>query len=240
MSNHWHGVVSDPSARLPEFLERFHRLVARAQNASLGRWENLWSSEKPSIVHLVSDEDVLQKMAYTLANPTAAGLVPSPSGWPGVITTRLMERRRVVMPSVFFNPNGELPDSVVLETTRPPIYPQLSIAELASRLHDVVQRLVRIAQQALAEAGKRFVGASRVLQRSFHDRPDTIEPRRDSNPRIAARHTTERVEAVRRLKAFLREYRSAWQAWRHGHREQVFPAGTYALRVQAGVRCRPP
>ena len=75
MSNHWHGVVTDPFARLPEFLERFHRLFARAQNASLGRWENLWSSDKTSVVALVSDEDVLDKMAYTVANPTAAGLV---------------------------------------------------------------------------------------------------------------------------------------------------------------------
>ncbi len=33
LSNHWHGVVTDPLARLPEFLERFHRLFARAQNA---------------------------------------------------------------------------------------------------------------------------------------------------------------------------------------------------------------
>jgi putative transposase len=60
MSNHWHGVVTDPHARLPEFLERFHRLFARAQNASLGRWENLWSSDKPSVVRLVSDQDILE------------------------------------------------------------------------------------------------------------------------------------------------------------------------------------
>lgn len=68
MSNHWHGVVTDPLARLPEFLERFHRLLARAQNAALGRWENFWSSDKPSIVRLVSDQDILDKMAYVIAN----------------------------------------------------------------------------------------------------------------------------------------------------------------------------
>lgn len=34
MSNHWHGVVTDPFARLPEFLEHFHRLLAKAQNAT--------------------------------------------------------------------------------------------------------------------------------------------------------------------------------------------------------------
>ncbi|MEO8899932.1 MAG: hypothetical protein ABI627_00275 [Polyangiaceae bacterium] len=88
MSNHWHGVVSDPDGRLPEFLERFHRLVARAQNASLGRWENFWSSDKASAVLLVSEAGVLEKIAYTLANPTVAGLVHSPFEWPGVLSHR--------------------------------------------------------------------------------------------------------------------------------------------------------
>ena len=88
MSNHWHGVMTDPEGRLPEFLETFHKLLAKAQNASLGRWENLWSSDKTSVVLLASESDVLDKMAYTLANPTVAGLVKSPDEWPGVISHR--------------------------------------------------------------------------------------------------------------------------------------------------------
>jgi REP element-mobilizing transposase RayT len=36
MSNHWHGVVTDPEARLPEFLQILHRLIAAATNALLG------------------------------------------------------------------------------------------------------------------------------------------------------------------------------------------------------------
>jgi putative transposase len=87
-----YALVTDPFARLPEFLEHFHRLLAKAQNASLGRWEKLWSSDKTSVVLLVSDEDVLEKMAYTITNPTAAGLVRSPLEWPGVMTTRIDER----------------------------------------------------------------------------------------------------------------------------------------------------
>jgi REP element-mobilizing transposase RayT len=109
MSNHWYGVVTDPEARPPEFLERFHRSVAKAQNASLGRWENLWSSDKTSTVLLVSDADVLEKMAYTIANPTVAGLVRSPHEWPGVISHRLQESESVEMPDIFFDENGELP-----------------------------------------------------------------------------------------------------------------------------------
>ena len=239
MSNHWHGVVTDPFARLPEFLEHFHRLLAKAQNASLGRWENLWSSDKTSVVLLVSDDDVLEKMAYTIANPTAAGLVRSPREWPGVITTRVGERCTVDMPDVFFDPEGVLPASISLEFTRPPIYPQLDIATLARHLATAVERHVRNAREGLAQAGRKFLGANAVRQQPFDGTPNTTEPRRKPNPRIAARHTPERVQAIRNLVAFLRDYRAAWHAWRQGKSDQIFPAGTYALRIYARVACAP-
>jgi REP element-mobilizing transposase RayT len=231
MSNHWHGVVTDPFARLPEFLERFHRLLARAQNASLGRWENLWSSDKTSVVLLVTDDDVLEKMAYTVANPTAAGLVRSPRDWPGVVTTRIGERSAVAMPDVFFDPEGGMPPSVTLEFTRPPIYPQLETALLARLLATAVERRVREAREMLIRQGRKFLGAKAVRQQAFDAVPKTVEPRRNPNPRIAASHTPERVQAIRNLLAFLRAYRDAWRAWRLGKRDQVFPAGTYVLKA---------
>lgn len=239
MSNHWHGVVTDPFARLPEFLEHFHRLLAKAQNASLGRWENFWSSDKTSVVLLVSDDDVLEKMAYTIANPTAAGLVRSPRDWPGVITTRMGERCSVDMPDVFFDPQGSLPETVELEFTRPPIYPQLDPAQLGRSLAAAVERRIREARTALARQGRKFLGAKAVLQQPFDAVPKTGEPRRNPNPRIAAAHTPERVQAIRSLLTFLRDYRAAWHAWRQGRHRQIFPAGTYALRIYARVACAP-
>jgi putative transposase len=239
MSNHWHGVVTDPFARLPEFLEHFHRLLAKAQNASLGRWENLWSSDKTSVVLLVSDDDVLEKMAYTIANPTAAGLVRSPREWPGVVTTRIAERSPVDMPDIFFDPAGTLPETARLEFTRPPIYPQLDEVQLGRYLARAVERRVREARDALARQGRKFLGAEAVLQQPFDAVPKTVEPRRNPNPRIAANHTPERVQAIRSLLQFIRDYRAAWNAWRRGKREQVFPAGTYALRIHARVACAP-
>jgi putative transposase len=200
---------------------------------------NLWSSDKTSVVLLVSDEDVLEKMAYTIANPTAAGLVRSPREWPGVITTRIGERYSVDMPDVFFDPEGTLPETVRLELTRPPIYPQLDQAQLARHLATAVERRVREARAALARQGRKFLGAKAVLQQAFDAAPQTTEPRRNPNPRIAAAHPPERVQAIRNLLAFMRDYRAAWHAWRHGKREQVFPAGTYALRIYARVACAP-
>ena len=75
MSNHYHAGIFDPEGRLPAFLEHFHKLFARHQNALRGRWENFWSSEQTSVVELLEAEDVLNEMVYTLANPVKAALV---------------------------------------------------------------------------------------------------------------------------------------------------------------------
>jgi len=237
MSNHWHGVVTDPDARLPEFTECFHKLLAKAQNASLNRWENLWSSDKTSHVLLTSQEDVLQKMAYVLANPTAAGLVKSPEEWPGVISGRFGEVSIAEMPDVFFDENGDLPEEVELRFERPPIFPHLSDAELYARLCDEVAKNVRLARGEMVQRGNSFLGRASVLRQSVEAVPKTDARRRNPNPRIAGRVTAERVAAIRRMCEFVRAYRVAWNDWRQGKREVEFPAGTYALRIHACVRC---
>src|SRR5262249_32043537 len=103
MSNHWHGVVTDPQARLPEFLRIFHRLTACALNAVHGRVENFWAAEAPSVVRLDHPDDVLDKLAYMAANPVAAGLVDDPTDWPGVMTTELEQVFVAKRPGVYFD-----------------------------------------------------------------------------------------------------------------------------------------
>jgi hypothetical protein len=239
MSNHWHGVLTDPEARLPEFLEVFHKLVAKAQNASLGRWENLWSSDKTSVVLLVSDNDVIEKMAYALANPTVAGLVKSPSDWPGVISNRFGEQREVEMPDHFFDQDGDLPEVLTLRFVRPRIFGGLSDAQLQAHLNANVAKLVKRAREDMALRGLSFVGRNTVLRQSFSAVPKTPAPRRNPSPRIAAKSTPARVDAIRRMLEFVRAYRAAWTEWRSGNRTTVFPLGTYALRIYARVACAP-
>lgn len=239
MSNHWHGVLTDPEARLPEFLEIFHKLVAKAQKASLGRWENLWSSDKTSVVLLVGQSDVLEKMAYTLANPTVAGLVKSPHDWPGVISTRFSEERELEMPDDFFNHEGALPDVLTLKFVRPRIFAGLSDLQLQAQLNAEVAKRVKRAREDMTLRRLPFVGRDAVLRQAFSAVPKTPAPRRNPSPRIAAKSTPERVHAIRRMLEFVREYRATWHEWRNGNRAAVFPLGTYSLRIYARVACAP-
>jgi putative transposase len=237
MSNHWHGVITDPDARLPEFLEIFHKLLAKAQNASLGRWENFWSSDKTSVVLLVSENDLLEKMAYTLANPTIAGLVKSPDEWPGVISHRLGESHEVDMPDVFFDEDGPLPDSVKLEFVHPPALTGVGTSDLEARLRCIVAKFVRQARNRMSQHGLQFLGRNVVLRQSPLETPRTDAPRRNLSPRIAGKSTSARITAIAKMRNFAQQYRAAWNAWRLGNRDTVFPHGTYALRIHAGVTC---
>ena len=78
---------------------------------------------------------------------------------------------------------------------------------------------------------------ARVLKQRVLERPRTPETRGQLRPRVVARGTALRIELIRRLKAFVGAHRDTLLAWRQGHRDVVFPAGTYLMRVAHGVTC---
>ena len=84
MSNHYRAVIYDRAGRYPEFIEHFHKLLARSQNALRGRWENVWSCEQTCVVRLVDRQAVIDKLVYTATNPVADHRVDRVARWPGV------------------------------------------------------------------------------------------------------------------------------------------------------------
>lgn len=242
MSNHYHAVATDPFGRMPEFLEHLHKLVAKCVNASIGRWENLWSAEQPSLVKLVDDEDVLKRLVYTLTNPTESFLVERGKDWPGLITTPEMllgAPLQIPRPDIFFRQEGPTPEVVTLRLTRPAIFQHLDDQAFALHLRKAVEhREAELRQKARSE-GIAFLGVRRIRAQKHTDTPKSIEPRRNLKPRVAAANKWRRIEALRRLKSFVHDYREAWQRWKQGIRDVLFPSGTYALVRHAGAARAP-
>jgi len=233
LSNHYHLVVTDPDALLPRFIQLLDALVARALNASVGRWEDFWAPSSYSAVALLSPRDVVDKAAYTLANPVAAGLVRSACQWPGlwsapdVIGAGPVEVRR---PKHFFRSNSTLPESVPLELTAPPGF--ASAQAFCDELVDALA--LREAQAVRSSTG--FLGVLKVLSQRPTARPRDREPRRGLSPRVASRDKWRRIEALGRLATFVSDYREALSAWHHD-RAVLFPAGTFLMRVLHGAAC---
>ena len=83
-SNHHHTVIYDRDGTAPEFIQHFHKLVARCINTRRRRRENVWSSAEACVTRLVDHEAVLDKLVYAAANPVQDGLVERAVQWPGI------------------------------------------------------------------------------------------------------------------------------------------------------------
>jgi putative transposase len=238
LSNHFHLVVTDPDARLPAFSQYLDSLVARALNASLGRWEAFWAPASYSAVALASPSDVVDKTAYVLANPVAAGLVRRGREWPGLWSAPESIGAapiQAIRPATFFRGNGYLPERVELELTAPPGFG--SAEEFRDRVASGLADLEERGRRQHETEGRGFVGVARVLAQKPTGRPAPGEPRRAMNPRIAALDKWKRLEVLSRLAEFLVDYRNAWRARRAGEMGVLFPAGTYLMRVAHGAAC---
>ncbi len=238
MSNHLHMVITDPRACLPDFTHLLDGVLAKALNALHGRWESFWAPCSYSAVALASPEDIVDKIAYTLANPATADLVEHGRQWPGVWSDPHSiggPGERIERPGHYFAKNGSMPEAQQLVFSVPP-----GFASVEAFREQVVARLNELEQRAAAKReanGVAVLGPRRVLKQRHTARPASREPRRALNPRVAGRDKWKRIEALGRLMSFLQKYRRALSDFREGDHNAVFPHGTYLMRVRFGVAC---
>lgn len=227
-SNHHHTVIFDRYGHVSAFLEHFHKLVARSQNALRGRWENLWASGEPCVTRLLNRAAVIDKLIYAATNPVKDRLVERVHQWPGPNTFAAFAYGREITatrPQHFFRKNGSMPEKVSLRITIPP---ELGPAEDVIReVRAGIERVEQLAAEERKKKGVRVVGRRRILAQSWNDTPTSVEPRRVCRPRFAGGAEV-RVPALEQYRAFQYAYKRARQLWLAGL-DVRFPAGTYWL-----------
>jgi REP element-mobilizing transposase RayT len=213
MSNHFHLVLTDPRANLPEFSRLLDGVVAKALN-------------------------FVEKVAYTLANPATAGLVEHGSEWPGVWSDPCSVGQPgefITRPEHYFAKDGSMPERQELVFSAPPGFESIEAFQA-----QVLARVNELEQAATAErgtSGVHVMGARRVLKQKHTDRPASGGPRRVVDPRVAAKDKWRRIEALGQLVSFLERHRAALLRFCRGERNVVFPQGTYLMRLRFGVAC---
>jgi putative transposase len=240
MSNHYHAGIHDPLGNFPVFAEHFHALLARCQNAHLGRFENFWSSDPTSVVRLVEPNDVLEKMVYAYTNPTAADLVDIAEEWPGVSTFQAaLTTGHIVAtrPKFFFRSDGKLPELVTVNIARPHGFAGQTQAEWNELVTSRVRCVEAEHHERRRAAGKTVLGRDAILRQRPFDSPTTPEPHFGISPRVAAKSKWPRIEAIGRAQVFVERYRVAIKQWMAGVANVVFPYGTYWMRKFARVVC---
>lgn len=245
MSTHWHIVFRDPHAKRPAFLRDFNRGLANFVKAHR-RWEGPVFENHPSQVRLLTPGAVVDKIAYTLANPVAAGAVSNASEWPGFRSSiRAMGNSLVkaARPRKYFSANGILPTESCLRFAIPEILVEIygesgarSLLERTAREHEIQARA------DVRARGAAFWGPERCRNVSPERRATHAESTGDLNPDFATKGGGPRAfrEAVRELRLFRATYRDALTKWRMGMRDVAFPFGTWLMRNLYHVRCQEP
>lgn len=241
MSTHIHLVVTDVRGELPRFMHWLFRHTAVCLKALRGIEENVWAVGKPNVVELVTNEAILEAMAYTLANPSTAGLVERSKTWPGAISTPedLHGRETVVSaPLQFFR---KRPDEVLRFTVPEALLEDGTVADVVEALKRRIGDLEQEASEKLRSRGRNFLGLESIRRTKFWSRPKT--PRKDvengyRNPRIKAVVREALIEAKERLREFWHAYFEALELFQSGERP-LFPAGTWWMVRHAGCEAVP-
>lgn len=242
MSTHEHLIVTDTRGRLPDFLCRFHRLVSLGTKA-LRKWEGpTWDHERPSVVRLLSEQAIIEKLAYVMANPVKAGLVRRAREWPGLTALpQDLGRRtwRVERPQLFFDPgNPQWPDSIELSLTLPSVLQRsYDPQQVREAVAEELANQERLAQREIKKRSSRVLGTDGARRLSPYRRATSFEPLRGRNPTFAVGkgQTRKFFAAVAELRAFRHAYREALARWRLGFRDMAFPRGTWCMRQLHGA-----
>lgn len=235
MSTHLHYVVTDPHGHLPRFLAMFHRAVAKGVQIIRNRDGGVWNRSQPSVVELCTRQAIVEKIAYTLANPVQAGLVRHAIEWPGAKTNVDdfgMNSMRATRPAQGFSrANAEWTSQAEVPVSLPPTISQIDAESFRA---DVATELRKLedAAHALIPAHK-VLGAKRAATVDPENRATSHEPKGQRNPTFAVgRGQVEAfIKARKAIREFRGKYRRALEVWRAGDRTVEFPAGTYAMRV---------
>ena len=242
MSNHYHAVLLDKRGSICDFNRELHSVVARYVNHMYGERGSLWSEHQTSRVAPQTPDDLLEQIAYTMANPVAAFLVRFGHSWPGLRRCWPAPAKRFKKPPGFFSAkddDDDWPDEIELSFSRPSGYDHLSDTELDALIKAQIKRHEDNARHRADAEGSRFLGRRRVLAQKRWHAPTTSE-NAGISPKIACKDPELRAQALQRDRDWYNAYCDARDRFNRGERTVTFPYGTHKMHVLHRVNVHPP
>ena len=240
LSGHHHTVFFDPDGSHPEFRRELHSLITRSVNVHRNMQGARWAPDDTSPVVLLDVEATLERISYTISNMCSHDLVDDPSEWPGVVSQikELAGEPKVVRkPSGFYDPEGKLPEYVLLRYEKPPALSDWTDEEYRAEISRRVAEKCAAAQARRKKTNKSVVGRLAVLAQNPTDTPKTKPVVGSRNPRAASGCANLRIAYLLWLKWFRLDHREARIAFESGDSGAEFPFGTYWHSLRYGVNC---
>jgi REP element-mobilizing transposase RayT len=239
LSDHYHAVLTDRDASLPELMAWVDRESAKALNKHYARAENLWCSEPYSSVELHDPEVVWGKTVYVFTNAVKHRLVRDYRDWPGVRSTPrdwLSGPKTIERPSIHFSQKDERWAKVELRFTTPPQFRDRDPELLVRDMQAAIEERQRELREEARREGRSFLGAERVLKESPFAQPKSPHVKGRLNPTFAAGTAEGHKRAREQRKSFLGAYREALTKLMKGL-DCIFPAGSYKWPRLFAVPC---
>ncbi|MBP9170602.1 MAG: hypothetical protein KBG48_24580 [Kofleriaceae bacterium] len=210
-SNHLHYAVSTVEpGQLAPFKDFVHGNLARKVNRLRGRHGAFWSRRGAEIA-IVDDDAQIARLRYILAQGPAAGLVASPTSWPGASSTSaLLGNMRVSATYVSQDarrrnakrkhplPEAELAEDVSFELTPLPVWADLSPEQHRGKVAGLVEDVER------AHETRPVLGVCGVLEQ----RPDAAPAEFQPSPMPLCHASS--ADSHRRFRAAYRRFREAY------------------------------
>ena len=240
MSNHYHAVVEDVDCRFGRWASEVNAQLATFANVVQGLGSHAWDAKERSDQKVEGLSAVAEAIAYALVNPVRAGLVYSPSSWPGAMThiedIGTGRGRSYERPKAYFREKGPVPKVGELRSYTPACFEE---GEFRAAVLEAYERQLAEARAEVKRSGRKYAGVERVLKQSVTRAPTKPTPRPPATP--LRRHIAPTPEQAAIMLAEEREFRRLYEGClaqlRAREREVVFPAGTYRLRVDYNLPC---
>jgi putative transposase len=209
--------------------------VASSFNKLLKRDGNFWATDSLCMVELVNRNDIVDKLAYTLANPVAAGLVGRARSWDGVSSWHAMRDDScapvsVARPNLYYRKCMPARASIKLALNLP------GLGGREKFVADVVAAVEKIEKSCDVErsrAGTSVLGMDAVRKQRTDSSPTTRHEMFGLRPKVACRSQWHRIATLQRNATFVDAHRAARARLLAGAVAN-FPVGTCAMRVLIG------
>lgn len=253
MSNHYHLVLTDVAAQLPDFMRDLNSLISKALNATRGSFGQNFDRRGYNAIVVADLPRLLRHCAYTEANPCLAHLVEHAEEWEGISSAKLEYGETMIFRrpkhGLWGQPQGpkdqkrsmycgriKCPEVARIQLVQPPGIGDEKARHTRAQVRSQIKSFEKQAKTERDEAKQKPLGMAKV--RSFHptDSPCNLETHFDTEPQVSCEDPALRRSIIRRIEEFISRYRASLEEYRKNKNTQ-FPEGTWWMKRCLNQRC---
>jgi len=237
-SNHIHMIITTESLKLlSDFMRHVNSNIAR-EAGLLHQWKEKFWGRRYSAFEILDDAKLINRAIYLLSHGCKEGLVMRPSEWPGVNCIDAVTRGKTLK-GIWYNrtkqyeagragqpvSRTDFGTKYEIPLTPLPCFADLSTGQQRAQYRAMIGDIEQHTSQQLIRAGRRVMGAKKVLAQSPHRKPNKVK--RSPAPLCHCSDPEERRRYRDDFRWFTTLYKQASKRLRAGEEAVRFPENCF-------------